>query len=78
MWAGRLGVSVHVPHCIDSIDIDKLRFIELIVNRAETMDRFLEMQSFNTVVEAGSFVAAADALNLSKRSEEHTSELQSH
>ena len=30
------------------------------------MDRFLEMQSFNTVVEAGSFVSAADALNLSK------------
>lgn len=66
MWAGRLGVSVHVPHCIDSIDIDKLRSIELIVNKVETMDRFLEMQSFNTVVEAGSFVAAADALNLSK------------
>ena len=30
------------------------------------MDRFLEMQTFNTVVETGSFVKAADALNLSK------------
>jgi len=30
------------------------------------MDRFLEMQSFNAVVEAGSFVGAADALDLSK------------
>jgi DNA-binding transcriptional LysR family regulator len=30
------------------------------------MDRFLEMQTFNTVVETGSFVGAADALNLSK------------
>jgi DNA-binding transcriptional LysR family regulator len=30
------------------------------------MDRFLEMQTFNAVVEAGSFVGAADALNLSK------------
>ena len=30
------------------------------------MDKFLEMQTFNTVVEAGSFVKAADTLNLSK------------
>lgn len=30
------------------------------------MDRFLEMQSFVAVVEAGSFVAAADALEISK------------
>ena len=30
------------------------------------MDRFLEMQAFNAVVEAGSFVKAADALDLSK------------
>ena len=30
------------------------------------MDRFLEMQTFNAVVDAGSFVKAADALNLSK------------
>lgn len=30
------------------------------------MDRFLEMQTFNAVVEVGSFVGAADALNLSK------------
>ena len=30
------------------------------------MDRFLEMKTFNTVVEAGSFVKAADVLNLSK------------
>lgn len=30
------------------------------------MDRFLEMQAFNAVVEAGSFVKAAEALDLSK------------
>lgn len=30
------------------------------------MDKFLEMQTFHAVVEAGSFVQAADALNLSK------------
>lgn len=30
------------------------------------MDRFLEMQTFNAVVDAGSFVKAAEALNLSK------------
>lgn len=30
------------------------------------MDRFLEMQTFNAVVEAGSFVKAADALGMSK------------
>jgi len=30
------------------------------------MDRFLEMQSFNAVVEAGSFVGAAETLGLSK------------
>jgi DNA-binding transcriptional LysR family regulator len=30
------------------------------------MNKFLEMQTFNAVVEAGSFVKAADALNLSK------------
>jgi DNA-binding transcriptional LysR family regulator len=30
------------------------------------MDRFLEMQTFNAVVDAGSFVKAADALTMSK------------
>ncbi|MCK7496122.1 MAG: LysR family transcriptional regulator [Comamonadaceae bacterium] len=30
------------------------------------MDRFLEMQTFGAVVDAGSFVRAADALGLSK------------
>jgi DNA-binding transcriptional LysR family regulator len=30
------------------------------------MDRFLEMQTFNAVVDAGSFVKAADALDISK------------
>ena len=30
------------------------------------MDRFLEMQTFNAVVDAGSFVKAADALGISK------------
>ena len=30
------------------------------------MDRFLEMQTFNAVVDAGSFIKAAEALNMSK------------
>ena len=30
------------------------------------MDRFLEMQAFNAVVDAGSFVKAAEALDISK------------
>ena len=30
------------------------------------MDRFLEMQVFNAVVDEGSFVKAAESLNLSK------------
>ncbi|MCB1863738.1 MAG: LysR family transcriptional regulator, partial [Gammaproteobacteria bacterium] len=30
------------------------------------MDRFLEMRTFNAVVDAGSFVGAADALGFSK------------
>ena len=30
------------------------------------MDRFLEMQTFHAVVDAGSFVKAADAMKLSK------------
>lgn len=45
---------------------DKLAKIILIVLYIATMDRFLEMQTFNAVVEAGSFVKAADALELSK------------
>lgn len=32
----------------------------------ETMDRFLEMRTFSAVVDAGSFVGAADALGFSK------------
>jgi DNA-binding transcriptional LysR family regulator len=44
------------------------KYVELIfiVSPGETVDRFLEMQTFNAVVDAGSFVKAADALNLSK------------
>jgi DNA-binding transcriptional LysR family regulator len=38
----------------------------LIVSFGETVDRFLEMQTFTAVVDAGSFVKAAEALNLSK------------
>ena len=30
------------------------------------MDRFLEMQAFNAVVDAGSFIKAANALDMSK------------
>jgi DNA-binding transcriptional LysR family regulator len=38
----------------------------LIVSFGGIVDRFLEMQTFNAVVEAGSFVKAAEALNMSK------------
>ena len=38
----------------------------MIVPYNETMNKFLEMQTFNTVVEVGSFVKAADTLSLSK------------
>ena len=41
------------------------------------MDRFLEMRTFATVVEAGSFVAAAEALGLSKPAvSRHVNELE--
>ena len=41
------------------------------------MDRFLEMHTFNTVVETGSFVGAADVLNLSKAAvSRHVQELE--
>ena len=45
---------------------DKLPKIRLINSKNDTMDRFLEMQTFNAVVDAGSFVKAAEALNLPK------------
>ncbi len=42
------------------------------------MDRFLEMQTFATVVDAGSFVGAAEALGLSKAAvSRHVNELES-
>lgn len=42
------------------------------------MDRFIEMQTFATVVDAGSFVGAADALGLSKGAvSRHVNELES-
>ena len=46
--------------------MDKLPESELIVAQIETMDRFAEMETYVAVVEAGSFVAAADVLGLSK------------
>ena len=42
------------------------------------MDRFLEMQTFSCVVDAGSFVGAADALGVSKAAvSRHVNELES-
>ncbi len=42
------------------------------------MDRFLEMQTFNAVVDAGSFVKAADALGMSKAAmSRHVGDLES-
>lgn len=49
----------------DSIQ-DKPANMRFIVSLGSTMDRFLEMQTFTTVVDAGSFVKAAEALALSK------------
>src|SRR5450830_179874 len=45
---------------------DKHHKISYIVSILSTMDKFLEMQSFSAVVDAGSFVKATDALGLSK------------
>jgi DNA-binding transcriptional LysR family regulator len=45
---------------------DKHHIFILIVSFGGSMDRFLEMQTFNAVVDAGSFVKAADALDMSK------------
>jgi DNA-binding transcriptional LysR family regulator len=47
------------------------------VTPTETMDRFLELRSFTEVVDAGSFVAAADQLGLSKAAiSRHVAELE--
>jgi DNA-binding transcriptional LysR family regulator len=40
--------------------------MRFIVSLKSTMDRFLEMQTFSAVVDAGSFVKAAEVLGLSK------------
>ena len=41
------------------------------------MDKFLEMKTFAAVVDSGSFVQAADALNISKPAvSRHVSELE--
>jgi DNA-binding transcriptional LysR family regulator len=45
---------------------DKSPVRGLIVSAGETMDRFLEMETFVRVVDAGSFVHAAEPLGLSK------------
>jgi len=45
---------------------DKLAKYIFIVSNGGTMDRFLEMQTFTAVVDAGSFVKAADAMDMSK------------
>ena len=51
---------------IETFDDDKCRKLIFIVPTGEIVDRFLEMQTFNAVVDAGSFVKAADALSMSK------------
>ena len=51
---------------IGAVKGDKHRKFRLIVSPRETVDRFLKMQTFNAVVEAGSFVKAADALAMFK------------
>jgi DNA-binding transcriptional LysR family regulator len=57
---------VHGLNCIGIKEEDKYVKIGLIVSIGVTMDRFLEMQTFNAVVDTGSFVKAADALAMSK------------
>lgn len=50
----------------------------LIVPKIKTMDRFQEMQVFSAVVDAGSFVGASDALDMSKAAvSRHVAELES-
>jgi len=46
--------------------VDKYVFNEVIVSQEEIMDRFTEMRAFVTVAEQGSFVAAADRMDLSR------------
>jgi DNA-binding transcriptional LysR family regulator len=46
--------------------VDKYVFNEGIVSQEEIMDRFTEMRAFVTVAEQGSFVAAADRMDLSR------------
>ena len=57
---------MHGVHYIESLKEDKYLNVGLIISIGGTMDRFLEMQTFNAVVEAGSFIKAADALGMSK------------
>jgi DNA-binding transcriptional LysR family regulator len=58
--------AMHRRYFIDFTTKDKRCILEYIVPKIETMDRFLEMQTFTAVVDAGSFVGAADALGVSK------------
>jgi len=53
-------------HFIRNAMRDKRYIIKLIVLEIETMDRFVEMEAFNAVVDSGSFVQAADHLGSSK------------
>jgi DNA-binding transcriptional LysR family regulator len=52
--------------CIDPKEIDKPAEQGYIVQNIGTMDKFQEMRVFAGVVDAGSFVAAAEALGMSK------------
>lgn len=53
-------------HLIVDIIQDKYRSLTAIAPHGGIVDKFLEMKTFNAVVDAGSFVKAADALEMSK------------
>jgi DNA-binding transcriptional LysR family regulator len=62
----RLGLGGLLDiNCIALFYFDKVHKISFIISNTSTMDRFLEMQTFAAVVDAGSFVKAAGALGLS-------------
>jgi DNA-binding transcriptional LysR family regulator len=53
-------------NCIDPLENDKVAYRAQIVQKIETMDKYQEMRVFAAVIDAGSFVSAADALGISK------------
>src|SRR5690606_20941826 len=80
-WIGMARRTPAAGHGLDCIGVnygDKWPIIRITVPNTETMDKFQQMQAFVAVVDAGSFVKAADALGSSKAAvSRHVGELES-